>query len=66
MTTPVLSLPEKGKPYALYTDALKERLGAVLLQDRKVFAYASRKLKSHEINYLMHDLELAAIMFTLK
>ena len=29
-------------------------------------AYASRQLKSHEKNYPTHDLELAAIVFTLK
>ena len=28
--------------------------------------YASRKLMSHERNYPMHDLKLAAIVFTLK
>ena len=29
-------------------------------------AYASRQLKSHEKNYLTHDLELATIVFELK
>ena len=32
----------------------------------KVVAYASRQLNSNEKNYPMHDLELAAIVFTLK
>ena len=32
----------------------------------KVVAYASRQLKAYEKNYPMHDLELAAIVFTLK
>ncbi|KAA3460876.1 reverse transcriptase [Gossypium australe] len=32
----------------------------------KVIAYASRQLKPHERNYLVHDLELAAIVFALK
>jgi hypothetical protein len=40
MTTPILSLPEEDKPHALYTDARKEGLGAILMQDRKVSAYA--------------------------
>jgi predicted transcriptional regulator len=62
----VLSLPEKGKHYVLYTNASKEGLGVVLMQDRRVIAYASRKLKVHEVNYPIHDLELAAIMFALK
>jgi hypothetical protein len=62
MTTLVLSLLEEGKPYALYTDASKEGLDAVLMQDRKVIAYASWKLKPHEVNYQTHDLELAAFL----
>jgi hypothetical protein len=66
MTTPVLSLPDEGKTYALYTDALKEGLGAVLMQDRKVIYLCLRKLKPHELNYPTHDLELAVIVFTLK
>ena len=28
--------------------------------------YASRQLKKHELNYPTHDLELAAVVFTLK
>ncbi|KAA0048561.1 ty3-gypsy retrotransposon protein [Cucumis melo var. makuwa] len=34
--------------------------------DGKVVAYASRQLKSHEQNYPTHDLELAAVVSTLK
>jgi hypothetical protein len=41
MSAPVLSLPEEGKLYALYTDTSNERLGAMLMQDRKVIAYTS-------------------------
>ena len=66
MTAPVLSLPEESKPYAFYTDASKKGLGAVWMQERKVIAYASWKLKPHEVNYPTHDLELAAIVFALK
>ncbi|WMV24075.1 hypothetical protein MTR67_017460, partial [Solanum verrucosum] len=36
------------------------------MQHRKVLAYASRQLKTHEKNYCTHDLESAAILFTLK
>ena len=31
-----------------------------------VVAYASRKLRPHELNYPTHDLELAAVIFALK
>jgi hypothetical protein len=36
------------------------------MQEGKVVAYASRKLKKHEENYLSHDLELAAVVHALK
>ncbi|GKB67918.1 putative reverse transcriptase domain-containing protein, partial [Tanacetum coccineum] len=35
-------------------------------QKDKVIAYASRHLKSHEKNYMTHDLELGAVVFALK
>ena len=50
----------------MYSDASKNGLGCVLMQDRKVIAYASRQLKPPEVNYPTHSLELAAIVFALK
>ena len=44
---------------------LKKDLVIVLMQDRKVIAYASRQLKMHKVNYTTHDLELVAIVFDL-
>ncbi|CAJ2661820.1 unnamed protein product [Trifolium pratense] len=41
-------------------------LGGVLMQKGQVVAYASRQLKVHERNYPTHDLELAAVVFSLK
>ena len=32
----------------------------------KVIVYASRQLKTHEVNYTTHDLELGAVVFALK
>ncbi|XP_075112237.1 uncharacterized protein LOC142182147 [Nicotiana tabacum] len=63
---PILSLPAEGKDYVVYSDASLRGLGCVLMQEGKVIAYASRKLKSHELNYPTHNLELAAIVFALK
>jgi hypothetical protein len=65
-TTPILAILESGKDYTVYCDASKNGLGCVLMQDRKVIAYGSRHLKSHEVNYPTHDLELAAVVFALK
>ncbi|GJX17597.1 putative reverse transcriptase domain-containing protein [Tanacetum coccineum] len=36
------------------------------MQRGKVIAYASRQLKIHEKNYTIHDLELGAVVFSLK
>ncbi|XP_070041038.1 uncharacterized protein [Nicotiana tomentosiformis] len=56
----------EGIDYVIYSDASHCGFGCVLMQEGKVIAYASRKLKSHELNYPTHDLELAAIVFALK
>ena len=58
----VLMQPTLGKEYILYSDASGIGLGCVLMQDRKVVAYASKQLKSHEQNYPTHDLELSAVV----
>ena len=36
------------------------------MQDGKVVAYVSRQMKSHEQNYLTHNLELTVVVFALK
>jgi hypothetical protein len=36
------------------------------MQHGRVIAYALRQLKSHEVNYPVHDLELAAVVFALR
>jgi len=65
-TAPVLTLPVEGKKYIGYSDASKNRLGYVLMQEDKVVAYVSRQLKPYKKNYHIHDLELVAVVFTLK
>ncbi|MCI53871.1 CCHC-type integrase, partial [Trifolium medium] len=66
LTSPVLVLPQSDGPYEVYCDASHQGLGCVLMQHKKVVAYASRQLKLHEKNYPTHDLELAAVVFALK
>jgi hypothetical protein len=65
-TVSVLTLPSGTEGLVVYSDASKKGLGYVLMQHSKVIAYASRQLKAHEINYLVHDLELAAVVFALR
>ena len=65
-TAPVLAIFSESKKSVVYTDACLEGVGAVLMQEGKVIAYASRQLKPHEKNYPTHDLELLAVVFALR
>ncbi|GJV04818.1 putative reverse transcriptase domain-containing protein [Tanacetum coccineum] len=65
-SAPILALPEGSEDFIVYCDASIKGLGAVLMQREKVIAYASRQLKIHEKNYTTHDLELGAVVFSLK
>ncbi|GJQ96449.1 putative nucleotidyltransferase, ribonuclease H [Tanacetum coccineum] len=65
-SAPILALPEGSENFVVYCDASRKGLGAVLMQRKKVIAYASRQLKIHEKNYTTHDLELGAVVFALK
>ena len=44
------------KDFMVCTDASKQGLGEVLMQEGGVIAYASRKLKPHEEKYATHNL----------
>ena len=65
-SAPVLTLPGGNEGFEVYCDASHQGLGCVLMQHKRVVAYASRQLKKHELNYLTHDLELATVIFVLK
>ncbi|GJY75344.1 putative reverse transcriptase domain-containing protein [Tanacetum coccineum] len=64
-SAPILALPEGSEDFVVYCDTAHKGLGAVLMQRKKVIAYASRQLKVHEKNYTTHDLELGSVIFTL-
>ncbi|GKC71072.1 putative reverse transcriptase domain-containing protein [Tanacetum coccineum] len=65
-SAPILALPEGAENFIIYCDSSHKGLGAVLMQNEKVIAYASRQLKIHEKNYTTYDLELGAVVFLLK
>ncbi|GKE06584.1 putative reverse transcriptase domain-containing protein, partial [Tanacetum coccineum] len=62
----ILALPEGTEDFMVYCDASLKGYGSVLMQREKVIPYASRQLKIHEENYTTHDLELRAVVFTLR
>ena len=47
------------------TGVCKRGIGGVLMQDGQVVCYESRKMNEHEKNYVIHDLELEAIIHAL-
>nr|GFC86387.1 putative reverse transcriptase domain-containing protein [Tanacetum cinerariifolium] len=65
-SAPILSLPDGLDDFVVYCDASLNGLGAVLMQRNKVITYASRQLKKHEENYVIHDLELGAVVFAIR
>ncbi|XP_070012087.1 uncharacterized protein [Nicotiana sylvestris] len=82
IASPLTRLTQKGAPFRWSNDCeesfqkLKTALtiapvlvlpsGSGMYTEGRVIAYASRQLKVHEKNYLVHDLELAAIVHALK
>jgi hypothetical protein len=55
-----------SKTFDIYYDASWQGLGCVLMQEGRVVSYGSHQLKKHEENYPTYDLELAAVVHTLK
>ena len=54
-TASVLTIPQGTTGFAIYCDASKLGLGAILIQHSMMIAYASRQLKDYEKRYPTHD-----------
>ncbi|GJX32824.1 putative reverse transcriptase domain-containing protein [Tanacetum coccineum] len=65
-SAPILTLPDETEDFVVHCDASLIGYKAVLMQREKVIVYASRQLKTHEENYMTHDLELGAVVFALR
>jgi ribonuclease HI len=65
-SSPILRIANPNEDFVVCTNACKEGMGGVLGQNGCVICYESIKLKENERNYTNHDLELAAIVQTLR
>ena len=61
-TSPVLRYYDVNKPIKLSVDASSTALGAVILQDDRPVAYATKALTNAQRNYLQIDNEAFAIL----
>jgi hypothetical protein len=61
-----LAYPDFTKPFEIYTDASTMQLGAVITQDNRPIAFFSRKLSETQTKYSVTEIELLAIVETLK
>jgi hypothetical protein len=66
MSPPMLVMPDLQKGFDIYCDACGQGLGCVLMQEGHATTYASCQLRKQELNYPTHDLELTAVVHTLK
>ena len=62
----VLAYPDYTKVFEVYTDASSTQLGAVITQENRPIAFFSRKLSSTQQKYSVTEIELLAIVETLK
>ena len=62
----VLAYPDFVKSFDFYTDASTKQLGSVITQDNRSIVFFSRKLSDPQSKYTVTELELLAIVETLK
>jgi hypothetical protein len=62
----ILAYPDFLKPFEIYADASSTQLGAVITQDNKPIAFFSRKLSEMQQKYSVIEIELLAIVETLR
>lgn len=63
---PILKVVGLEKDFIVCTDVCQQGVGGVLMQDDKVVAYKSRKLKENEQRYSTYDLDLIVVIHALK
>lgn len=63
---PILAYPDFNKPFTLTTDASLYALGAILSQEGRPIAYASKTLDNAQCNYDTTERELLAVVWACK
>lgn len=63
--TPTLGLPVEVKHFIVYCEASNFCMDFMLMQDKKVIAYALWQLKVNQRSYPTHDLKLVAVVFAI-
>lgn len=61
-----MSIIDPNKEHVVCMDASKEGVDGVSIQEGRVVAYESRKLKEYEHKYSAYDLELTIVIRALK
>jgi hypothetical protein len=62
----VIAYPHFSKHFEIYPDASTTQLGAVIAQDNRLIVFFSRKLSKVQQKYSVTEIELLAIVETLK
>ena len=65
MYAPILSCPVFSKEFDVYWDASSVGLGAIISQEGRVIAYASRSLTENERRYFTTELECLAVLWAI-
>ncbi|KAG1135610.1 hypothetical protein G6F37_012421 [Rhizopus arrhizus] len=65
MTLPTLAYPDPHKPYDVHTDASMFGLGAIIVQNGRPVAFASRTLTPAEKNYSTTEQEALCVVYAL-
>ncbi len=61
-----MATPDYSKVFDVFTDVTSKQLGAVITQDDRPIAFFSQKLSNTQCKYSITEIELVAIVETLK